>query len=328
MKEFQYKTGGRRLYNEDIARLQELALSMTSIFTDCELNFVVSGCKVTINQNVDSALKRDIVVTPGFVWINGKLRELAGATYKSAPASYVPAIKIKDVINDSQIKYADGSSGPGYYDYTAELVVGTNEDFSEDYIVYNTEAKKFPDMATFFEHYCVLNTDKDWKEIKGKALTKDGGQLADSAYLKLTHGRTEDGDETFAEIRPHKISMQQDDNSMLTEIDGLGIRTTGDIKASSVECDHLIVRDEIEDSNGGSVVIIHRFKTSDIIDKMAKYDATMTKIDGMETLLHAFENKLKATTEIAEEAQKTGIDLEEKIRNQMEPQQAGTTPVT
>ena len=58
------------------------------------------------------------------------------------------------------------------------------------------------------------------------------------------------------------------------------------------------------------------------------HDATMTKIDGMETLLHAFENKLKATTEIAEEAQKTGIDLEEKIRNQMEPQQAGTTPVT
>ena len=328
MKEFQYKTGGRRLYNEDIARLQELALSMTSIFTDCEFNFVVSGCKVTINQNQDTSLKQDITVTAGFAWINGKLRELAGATYKAVAASYIPAIKIKDTINDTQIKYADGSSGPGYYDYSAELAVGTSEDFSSDYIVYDTENKKFPDMATFLEYYCILKNDKEWNEIKGKALTKDGGQLSDSAYLRLTHGVDEDGDERYMELRPHLMAIQQDDNSMRTEIDGLGVRTTGDIKASSVECDHLVVREETDDDNGGSIVIIHKFKTSDIINKMSLYEATVDKIDKLEALINTVETNLKSTTEIAEKAEKKASDIETIINNQ-EPQQAGTiTPIT
>ena len=324
MKEFQYKTGGRRLYNEDIARLQELALSMTSIFTDCELNFVVSGCKVTISTNSNTESKRDIMVTPGFAWINGKLRELAGASYRAAPASYVPAIKIKDTINDSQIKYADGSSGPGYYDYSAELTVGTIEDFSDDYIVYDAETKKFPDMATFLEYYCILKTDNDWNEIKGKALTKDGGQLSDSAYLKLTHGVTEDGDETFAEIRPHKISMQNGDNSMLTEIDGLGVRTTGSIKASALECDLLIVREETDDDSGGSIAIVHKFSTSDIINKMSSYDAVMEKIDDMEKFIQTVDGNLKETAKVVE---KTQADIEE-IKNKDDRQQIGTLPVT
>lgn len=68
MKEYIAKTGGRYTYNDDFLNLQELALSMTAIFEGCS-NFIISGCEVVGGR-----------ITPGYVWINGRVRYFEGST--------------------------------------------------------------------------------------------------------------------------------------------------------------------------------------------------------------------------------------------------------
>lgn len=160
MKEFQYKTGGRRLYNEDIARLQELALSMTSVFKDCDNNFVVSGCGVTKELSVEYSGRANITVSAGFVWFNGKMREVSAVSFSNAPANYIPAIRISNTINDEQIRYADGTSGPGYYDYGAEVIICDESEITSDMIVYDPITLRFPNMTDgFFSFYGLNNSD-------------------------------------------------------------------------------------------------------------------------------------------------------------------------
>lgn len=280
MKEFRYKTGGRRLYNEDIDRLQQLALSATKIFEDCNTNFVISGCQVSITQNSENQSRVNISVSAGYVWIDGKIREVPNTNINNAPQSYIVAIKTNDIINDEMIRYADGSSGPAYYDYGVLVVSSAEEDLSEDvYIKYNQETERFPNIEDFITTYAVGKRSQEWINLKTNALTKDGGQLHDSASLKLTHGMDEDGDEVFASIAPHLIKMQNGDYTEVTEIDGNGIRTTGDIKASKLECDTLIIYSEETDDNGNRVVTQSDIKLStlgELVHGVNNLDAKVT----------------------------------------------------
>lgn len=66
MREYIAETGGRYTYTDDLLNLQELTLSMTSIFEGCS-NFIISGCFITGTE-----------ITPGYVWINGKVRHYEG----------------------------------------------------------------------------------------------------------------------------------------------------------------------------------------------------------------------------------------------------------
>lgn len=68
MKEYVAETGGRYTYSDDILNLQELALSMSAIFDGCS-DFIISGCMV------DGA-----VISPGYVWLGGKVRYFEGCT--------------------------------------------------------------------------------------------------------------------------------------------------------------------------------------------------------------------------------------------------------
>ena len=68
MKEFSSQTGGRFTYVDDVINLQELALAFSAIFNDCD-NFIVAGCSVTGNS-----------ISPGLVYLNGKLRVFNGIT--------------------------------------------------------------------------------------------------------------------------------------------------------------------------------------------------------------------------------------------------------
>lgn len=77
MKEFSAQTGGRYTYADDIINLQELALAISSMFSDCG-NFAVSGCEIN-----------GTTITPGIVYINGKLRRFAGATGISKWPQYI-----------------------------------------------------------------------------------------------------------------------------------------------------------------------------------------------------------------------------------------------
>ncbi|RHH14331.1 hypothetical protein DW228_05910 [Bacteroides fragilis] len=73
MKEYVAETGGRYTYADDILNLQELALSMNCIFDGCS-NFIVSGCE-----------KSGGSLTPGYVWINGKIRYFEGCASVTFP---------------------------------------------------------------------------------------------------------------------------------------------------------------------------------------------------------------------------------------------------
>lgn len=73
MKEYIAETGGRYTYSDDIVNLQELALSMTTIFSECS-NFIISGCEPEGSE-----------ITPGFVWIGGKVRYFEGAKNATFP---------------------------------------------------------------------------------------------------------------------------------------------------------------------------------------------------------------------------------------------------
>lgn len=73
MKEYVAETGGRYTYADDILNLQELALSMTAIFTDCS-NFIISGCEISGSE-----------IAPGYVWINGRVRYFSGCIFATWP---------------------------------------------------------------------------------------------------------------------------------------------------------------------------------------------------------------------------------------------------
>ncbi len=73
MKEYIAETGGRYTYSDDILNLQELALSMTALFSECS-NFIISGCGVEGAE-----------LSAGYVWIGGKVRYFSGATGVTFP---------------------------------------------------------------------------------------------------------------------------------------------------------------------------------------------------------------------------------------------------
>lgn len=73
MKEYIAKTGGRYTYNDDLLNLQELAMSMTAIFDGCS-NFIISGCTAAEGR-----------ISPGYVWIGGRVRHFEGAADVAFP---------------------------------------------------------------------------------------------------------------------------------------------------------------------------------------------------------------------------------------------------
>ena len=79
MKEFQTKTGGRYLFNEDFENLQELALSSHSIFEDCGGNFIVYG--IRYNETLHKFSR-------GLVWLAGKLREVSASIFDQNYSTY------------------------------------------------------------------------------------------------------------------------------------------------------------------------------------------------------------------------------------------------
>ena len=73
MKEYIAETGGRYTYSDDVLNLQELALSLTALFSECPA-FVISGCQTEGNT-----------ITPGYVWLGGKIRYFEGANPAGFP---------------------------------------------------------------------------------------------------------------------------------------------------------------------------------------------------------------------------------------------------
>ena len=143
MKEFVAETGGRYTYADDILNLQELALSMSSIFSGCS-DFIISGCENSGNS-----------LTAGYVWINGKIRYFEGCSAVSFP------FYIYETNSTDTVAYANEVNKKGRNNYlcsgsntlpeVTDVVTGTMPHFIElgqDY------APRFIDR--FFGKYTVL----------------------------------------------------------------------------------------------------------------------------------------------------------------------------
>lgn len=143
MKEYIAETGGRYTYTDDILNLQELTLSLTSIFDGCS-NFIISGCEVSGND-----------LSGGYVWLNKKVRHFGGAKGVSFPYyiyevnSYDTTTYANEVNKKGRVNYlaAGGKTVPGNND----AVTGLKPDFIE---VTKDYAPRFIDK--FFGRYAVL----------------------------------------------------------------------------------------------------------------------------------------------------------------------------
>lgn len=82
MREFVAKTGGRYTYIEDFLALQEISLSLLTIFEGCN-NFIISGCKTSGLNNAN------ITISEGYVYINSKIRHFAGGTIDLTKPYYI-----------------------------------------------------------------------------------------------------------------------------------------------------------------------------------------------------------------------------------------------
>lgn len=113
MKEFTSQTGGRHTYIDDILNLQDLALAFASIFNECE-NFIISGCQVS-----------GTTISPGYVYINGKIRYCAGTTGATKWPMYVYESNYTE-----KVSYADSNDkiGRNVYGCTIASSVPTTSD--------------------------------------------------------------------------------------------------------------------------------------------------------------------------------------------------------
>lgn len=146
MIEYQSTEGGRHLYNADIKNLQELALAMVQLFKDCEANFVISGCRPYGRIN-------NLIVPEGYVYLDGRICKVAGATGMSRDNLYIVAKQE----NGDSIPYADGTYHYQNINYYAEVVNTTSPEGT--YIKYDIN-NGFPDLSSvFFNKYAVTKNE-------------------------------------------------------------------------------------------------------------------------------------------------------------------------
>lgn len=168
MKEYVADTGGRYTYVDDILNLQELALSMTAIFSACE-DFIISGCEITGNA-----------VSSGYVWINGKVRYFEGC-----PSAAFPYY-IYEKNGTDTVVYAGDVNKKGRENYlcVGSSVLPSVKDTLTGKVpclieITKTYAPRFLDK--FFGHYAVLldtpfskQTIKKELVVTGKLTTETG----------------------------------------------------------------------------------------------------------------------------------------------------------
>lgn len=168
MKEYVADAGGRYTYVDDILNLQELALSMTSIFSGCD-DFIISGCGITGNA-----------VSSGYVWLNGKVRYFEGC-----PAATFPYY-IYEANSTDTVVYAGDLNKRGRNNYlcTGSPILPTVPDALTGKVprfieITGSYAPRFIDK--FFGHYAVLletpfskQTIKKELVVTGKLTTENG----------------------------------------------------------------------------------------------------------------------------------------------------------
>lgn len=157
MKEFQTQKGGRKIFNEDFEMLQDLINSTIGFFSDCGLNYVISGCETT-----------DDKVSEGFVFLAGKIRKIKETSISN---SLKPVIVPTYSIIEGE--YEDGSKGIIRECFDAK-VVGVTEYYSGDCIqsVKNANGKYvFKSIKdTLWRYYMLIKDSNDIQQLMNKVI--------------------------------------------------------------------------------------------------------------------------------------------------------------
>lgn len=161
MKEFIAEPGGRYTYADDIINLQDMVLAVGSLLDGCS-NFIISGCRC-----------QGAVITPGYVWINGKIRRFEGC----ADASYPYYIYEKN--SNESVTYANEVNKRGRACYlalggkavpdTADPVTGALPQFIEVTADY---APRLVDQ--FFGRYALMTDSPFTRQTVRKDLLLTG----------------------------------------------------------------------------------------------------------------------------------------------------------
>ena len=175
MKEFQGKSGGRRIFNEDFENLQELALSATGLFVAAGIDFVISGCEVTMTpMTIGAGNTFRYIVSDGLVFINGKIRKVKETKFDTPAELSDNAIQIYAVDIDSGhlITYADGTRGQQFIDYAAAVSFDGSQ--TENCISYDFAKGEFPNLrSAYFDNYCIIKNG-DAQEVESYVKFKKG----------------------------------------------------------------------------------------------------------------------------------------------------------
>lgn len=150
MKEFSSQDGGRYTFVDDIVNLQNLALAMTQVFSECD-SFVLSGCDLSGNT-----------VSPGYVYLNGKLRYFTGG--QTAPDTNGNRYLCESDTYE-EVPYVSGGSKVGRTDYGVVLKPTITD--GKDYILISSAGKCRRLKDAFLGLYCTL-LEKDSQEITGE----------------------------------------------------------------------------------------------------------------------------------------------------------------
>ncbi|WP_418675942.1 hypothetical protein [Alistipes putredinis] len=161
MKEFIAEPGGRYTYADDIINLQDMVSAVGSLLDGCS-NFIISGCRC-----------QGAVITPGYVWINGKIRRFEGC----ADASYPYYIYEKN--SNESVTYANEVNKRGRACYlalggkavpdTADPVTGALPQFIEVTADY---APRLVDQ--FFGRYALMTDSPFTRQTVRKDLLLTG----------------------------------------------------------------------------------------------------------------------------------------------------------
>ena len=162
MKEYIAKEGGRYTYVEDLIALQELALSITSMFNGCK-NFVLAGCE-TSGDVISS-----IAISKGIVYINGKIREFSGAIvdltvpYYIVEHDFTENVKYAEEVTQhgrniySTIGQTEKPVGKQYIEITDTYIPRIKEEFLGKYAMLLNHKKQTVTGAVDFSSDITVN---------------------------------------------------------------------------------------------------------------------------------------------------------------------------
>ncbi len=225
MKQIKFNSGGQPFRNADFALQQaEIYKAIENQFADTN-GFVFSGCVVTGNN-----------ISPGLVYLDGKIRELAAATGLTFPC-YIKASSVIEY--DSRLHTEDNNNKTTKQEYKAEIV--NSIPTSGDYITVT---------ANGVDKRLVVNTKNSQNEYAITGFEQNKGKVS---YVELSR--------TTNQIVPANTGVPIDFTSKIDDLNEFDV-PSGEFTAlnSGIYSIHCSVRTDL--AGEGFEILIQFFNGS------------------------------------------------------------------